>query len=136
MASALQALSNATAIFSLPAAGTVTDARGNVIPATETVTVTLYLRQGGIAFEGGVSDTDLPGIEAETQTFEGYAVNPQELDPRIIRGTVGTLSLSGDTPRRCEVADVGYPYGTAGLIGETVLSVLGTKIRILRYLQK
>lgn len=130
MASALLALSNASATFSLPTVGTVTDARGNVVPATESVTVTLYLRQSNI------TDTDLPGIEAEAQAFEGYAVNPQELDPRIIRGTVGTLSLSGDTARRCEVADVGYPYGTTGLVGETVLGVLGTKIRILRYLQK
>lgn len=130
MASALSALSNATAVFSLPTVGTVTDARGNVVPATETATVTMYLRQTVI------NDTDLPGIEAEAQALEGYAVSPQQLDARIIRGTTGTLSLSGDTASRCEVVDVGYPYGTAGLIGETVVSVLGTKIRLLRYLQK
>lgn len=130
MTSALTALANATAVFNLPTSGITTDAYGNVIPQSESESVTLYLRQASPQPE------QLPGVDGLVETYEGYAVNPQALDPRIKPGTTGTLSFSGDTPNRCEVIASAFPYGTTGLIGATVQQVLGDKIRIQRFLQR
>lgn len=130
MASALTALANATATFNLPTVGTTTDLYGNVIPATESVTVSLYLRQST------PQDTTLPGVNAAVEVYEGYAVTPMALDARIKPGTSGTLSFSNDTAASCEVLATSYPYGTTGLIGSTVQQVLGDKIRIQRAIQR
>jgi hypothetical protein len=136
MASALAALANATVTLEVAAAGTVTDARGNVVPATESVTVSMYLRQGGVAFEGGTSLTDLPGIEAARELYEGYAVDPQSLDARIVNGTPGAIVFSGQPSQRCEIVSARYPYGTTGLLGSTIQQVLGDKVRIAVYGQQ
>lgn len=128
MTSALAALANATAAFEVATVGTTTDPdTGNVVPVTETVTVSLYLRKSSPA------STDLPGIEAETETFEGYAINPQALDARIKAGTRGTLNFSGQGATTCEVLDCRFPYGSTGLLGTTVQQVLGDRIRLAQY---
>jgi hypothetical protein len=130
MTSALAALANATAIFTVPTVGTVTDATtGNVVPATETVTVSLYLRQGS------TRTSDFPGVDTEVETYEGYAVSPQALDARIKPGVVGTLNFAGQGAVDCEVINSRYPYGTTGLLGSTVQQVIGDKIRLARYVQ-
>jgi hypothetical protein len=130
MTSALTALANATAVFELPTLGTTTDPYGNVIPQTETLTVSLYLRQA-------LPQTEtLPGINGISEVYEGYAVDPMALDARIKPGTRGTVTFSGDTATRCEVVASRFPYGSTGLIGATVQQVLGDKIRIQRFLQR
>lgn len=131
MASALSALTNATATFSVPTTGTVTDpATGNVTAATESLTVNLYLRGGTPRKE------DLPGIDVDAEIFEGYAVSPQALDARIKSGTRGTLNFSSQGALTCEVVAVRFPFGTTGLLGTTVQQVLGDKIRIAQYRQR
>lgn len=130
MTSALAALANATAVFTVPTIGTVTDpTTGNVVPATETLTVNLYLRQGT------TKASEFPGVDTEVETYDGYAINPQALDARIKPGVVGTLNFAGEGDIDCEVINSRYPYGTTGLIGSTVQQVIGDKIRLARYVQ-
>lgn len=130
MTSALAALANATASFSLPTTGTVTDpATGNVTPVVESLQVTLYLRQGSI------NETDLPGVDAAAVAFEGYAISPQALDARIKRGVIGTVTFSSNDAQPCEVVDVAFPFGKTGLIGGTLQQVLGDRIRLVTYIQ-
>lgn len=128
MTSALSALANATAVFSVPTVGTVTDAdTGNVLPAEETVSVTLYLRQGS------PQAANLQGVDADTIVCEGYAVDPQALDARIRPGTRGTITMSGRT-MVCEVLQERFPYGSTGLLGSTLQTILGDRIRLATYL--
>jgi hypothetical protein len=130
MTSALAGLANATATFNVATVGTTTDPdTGNVLPATEALTVSLYLRQGGS------SSANLPGVDADTEVLEGYAVSPQALDARIKPGTTGTLNFAGQGSADCEVISSRFPYGSTGTIGSTLQQVLGDKIRIARYLQ-
>jgi len=130
MTSALAGLANASAVFTLPTVGTITDpTTGNITPATETVSVTLYLRQGGS------NGSNLPGIDADVETFEGYAVSPQALDARIKPGITGTLNFASQGSVACEVISSRFPYGSTGTIGSTLQQVLGDKIRLVRYVQ-
>lgn len=129
MTSPLVAAANAVAVFTVATSGTTVDARtGNVVPNTTTVTVSLYLRQGPID-----SGADFPGVDTDTDTFEGYAVAPQILDPRIRPGTTGTLNYSGQGAVRCEVLNARYPYGTTGLIGSNIQAAVGDKISLRRF---
>jgi hypothetical protein len=130
MTSALAALANATATFTVPTVGTMTDpTTGNVVPASETVTVSLYLRQAG------TSNAGFPGVNTDVETYEGYAVNPQALDARVKPGITGTLNFAGQGAIECEVINGRFPYGSTGLIGGTLQQVLGDKIRLARYVQ-
>lgn len=130
MASALTALANATATLNLPTVGTTTDpTTGNIRANTETVTISLYLRQGT------VRATDLPGINIEGEAFDGYVLNPVALDARVQTGTLGTLTFAGDAAMPCEVVEARTPFGTTGLLGTTLQSVLGDRIRLIRYRQ-
>ena len=130
MTSALAALANATATFTVPTVGTMTDpTTGNVVPASETVTVSLYLRQAG------TSNAGFPGVDTDVEAYEGYAVNPQALDARVKPGITGTLNFAGQGAIECEVINGRFPYGSTGLIGGTLQQVLGDKIRLARYLQ-
>lgn len=130
MASALSALQNAVAVFDVPTVGTIIDQRtGNVLPRTERVTVSLYLRQGSL------SETDVPGVGMAVDAFDGYAIDPQALDARISPGIRGLLTFSADDPMPCEVVKGREPYGTTGLIGSTLQQVIGDRIRIVRYRQ-
>ena len=128
--SALKALANATATFTVPTAGTTTDAAtGNIIPNTATVTVTFYLRQGG------TSAQNLQGVQVEGDAFDGYAIVPQVLDSRIKSGVIGTLSFSGDTAAPCIINRARFPYGSSGLLGTTLQTTLGDRISLIRYRQ-
>jgi len=128
MTSALAGLANATAVFTLPTVGVVTDPdTGNVTPAQETTTVTLYLRQGSPQSAG------LEGVDADTIVCEGYAIEPQALDARIRPGTRGTVTMSG-RQMSCEVLQERFPYGSSGLLGSTLQTILGDRIRLAAYL--
>lgn len=130
MTSALAGIANATAVFILPTVGTITDPdTGNIVPASESLTVTLYLRQGS------TNGSDLPGVDADVEVFDGYAVNPQALDARIKPGITGTLNFAGQGAVPCEILNTRFPYGSTGTIGSTLQQVLGDKIRIARYVQ-
>lgn len=130
MASALLAFANASAVFTVPTTGTTTDARtGNVVPNTTTLTVSLYLRQGPRD-----TSSDFPGADTDVDTFEGYAVNPQALDARIIPGTTGTLTFAGQPAARCEVLNARFPFGATGTIGATIQAAIGDKISLRRYI--
>jgi len=129
MPSALSAVANASLTLELPAAGTSVDATtGNVVAAVEPVTFSAYLR------EGGRSGAGLPGVDTDTITLEGYAISPQVLDARVRPGVSGTLTFAGRPPRRCEVLQDRYPYGTSGLLGGTLQRVLGDRIRLATYI--
>lgn len=129
MASPLAQFANASAVFTVPTTGTTIDARtGNVIPNTTTITVSLYLRQGATDPSAG-----FPGVDTDTEQFDGYAVNPQVLDPRIIPGTPGTLIFAGQPVARCEVLNARFPFGATGFIGATLQGALGDKIRLQRF---
>jgi len=143
MTSAIAFLANATAVFDVPTAGTITDpTTGNVVPNTETVTVSLYLRNaGGISPSsgtgGGLPSLDVfPGVGVEDESFEGYAVSPQALDSRIVPGIKGTITFGSDAPTPCEVVAARYPFGSTGFLGETLQGILGDKIRLSRYSQR
>ncbi len=134
MTSAIAFLANATAVFTVPTDGTITEpATGNVVPATETLTVTLYLRSSG-----GTAPrlSEFPGVGVEDDTLEGYAVSPQALDARITAGTPGTIAFDGEASCACEVAAARYPFGGTGFLGETLQGILGDKIRINRIKQR
>lgn len=124
MASALSALSNATATFRVAGTGVVTDPEtGNVSPAGATVTVALFL---------SASQTRVlryPGVDTTETVYEGYALDA--LDPRIEIGTTGTLTFAGESPLDCEVRSVRLPYGKTGLLGSTLNSVLGEKVQLV-----
>lgn len=128
MTSALSALANATAVFTLPTVGTVEDPdTGNVLPAEETATVTLYLRQGS------PQAANLQGVDADLIIMEGYAVEPQALDARVRPGTRGTVTMGG-REMVCEVLQERFPYGNTGLLGSTLQTILGDRIRLAAYL--
>lgn len=128
MTTALAALANATATFQLPTVGTTTDPdTGNILPAMEDVTVTLYLRQGGR------SPANFPGVDTDSITFEGYAISPQALDARIRPGVTGTLAFAGQAAVRCQVLQERYPFGSSGLLGRTLQSIVGDRIRLATY---
>ena len=129
MTSALSAVANASLTLQLPTRGTTVDAAtGNVLPAIETVTIGLYLR------EGARSGAALPGVDTDTITLEGYAISPQALDARVRPGVRGTLTFAGKPACRCEVLQERYPFGTTGLLGSTLQSVLGDKIRLATFI--
>lgn len=128
MTSALLALANATATFDVVDVGTIEDPEtGNIVPATEQIVVTLFLR------EGGRSGSGFPGADTDQLTLEGYAVAPQALDARIQAGVTGSLVFAGRSAMRCEVLQDRYPYGSTGLIGSTVQRVIGDRIRLAGY---
>lgn len=130
MTSALADIANATAVFILPTVGTITDpTTGNIVPVSESLTVSLYLRQGGTNRSG------LPGVDADVEVFDGYAVSPQALDARIKPGITGTLNFAGQGAVPCEVLNARFPYGSSGTLGLTLQQVLGDKIRLARYVQ-
>lgn len=128
MPSALSAVANASVTLELPAAGTTVDAAtGNVIANSEAVTFSAYLREGARTGAG------FPGVDTDTITLEGYAIAPQALDARVRPGIAGTVTFAGRPARRCEVLQERYPFGTTGLLGATLQSILGDRIRLATY---
>ena len=124
MASALTALANATATFRLPTTGVVTDPdTGNVIPRTQQVTVSLFLKSDR------VRGTAFPGVEIQEIVYDGYALGA--LDPRVVVGTTGTINFAGEGAIDCEVTGVRIPYGKTGLLGQTLNAALGERIQLV-----
>lgn len=127
MASALAALANASVSLTVPTSGTTTDAdTGNIVPVTETLTYSVFLRSAAPAVD------ELPGINAETTVYEGYCVSPQVLNSRVVVGTTGTLNFSGQGSWVCQVLRARHEYGTTGVIGETLQGALGDRIRLVQ----
>lgn len=124
MASALTALANATATFTVAGVGTVTDPdTGNVRALEETVTVSCFLkadRQRGFEY---------PGVEVLQSTFDGYALTA--LDSRIVIGTKGVLLFGEEEVVDCEVVGLRYPFGSTGLVGQTLGAALGERIQLI-----
>jgi hypothetical protein len=129
MASPFADVVNATATFTLPTTGTTTDAFGNVIAATETVTATLFLK--------GRQEipTGTPGTEGTLTTLSGYAVDPMALDTRIRQGTEGTVTWQGAT-HIFEVLGRNVIYGDDGFISTTLTAERGDDITILLFRQQ
>lgn len=127
VASALASLVNSTVVFTVPASGVVMDpATGNVLPVTEELTYSLFLRK--VFTE---QTTSYAGVDTRSAVYEGYCIEPNVLDSRVRGGTPAELTFAGDEPVVCEVEDARFGYGSTGLIGATLESVLGTKIRLL-----
>ena len=74
---------------------------------------------------------EMPGTDIERATYEGYCIQPTALDKRIQAGTKATLDFAGSPSVECLVQDCRYPFGSAGLLGETLTNVLGHKIRLV-----
>lgn len=126
MASALSALANASATFTVPATGIVTDPEtGNVTAATNTVTVSLFLKAEK------VSTTALPGVDVVDTLYEGYAVDPVAIDNGVVVGTEGVLTFGTAEPVECEVTALRLPYGDTGLLGATLNAALGERVQLL-----
>jgi hypothetical protein len=124
VASPFTQVANATATFSLPAAGTITDSLGNVTPATTTYTASLFLRS-----DPASQPADLPGVDPTATTLTGYAVNPQALNTAIQRGTRGTMAWQGKT-WTVEVQGRNERYGDSGLIADLLTTFRGDDIRL------
>jgi hypothetical protein len=126
VATALAALDNATVTFTVTTAGTTVDAdTGNVVPNTTTVAVSAYLKGES------VNEVVYPGVNQVTTLFEGYVTSAGGLDARVIAGTSGSLVFAGQAAVDCEVLEARLPYGTSGLLGSTLVSALGPKIRLV-----
>lgn len=126
MASALASLANSTVTFELATAGVVTDPdTGNVMAVSENVSVTLYLKAKSMR------RATYPGMDVVDTFYEGYAVEPTVLDPRIVTGTRGTLTFAGEAPLPCEVMEVRLPYGGTGLLGNVLAGSLGETIKLV-----
>jgi hypothetical protein len=137
VASPFTQVANATATFSLPAAGTITDSLGNVTPAMEPVTYTLFLKMGGRVGVGALApaSSDLPGAGYTSEIMEGYCVSPMSLDDRIQLGTTGTLVFAGEPEVAITVIAARFYYGSEGFIGQTLTEKLGHRLRLRRQYQ-
>lgn len=124
VASPFSLVTNATATFTLPTTGTITDGLGNVRPATITAEVDLFLRA-----QPEQQPVDMPGIEATTTILTGYAVDPMALDNKITRGTDCTLTWQGQQ-WTASVEGVNETYGVEGFIAETLTAKRGDDIRL------
>ena len=129
MASPFADVVNATASFTLPATGTMIDAVGNVVAATESVTATLFLK--------GRQEipTGTPGTEGTLTVLTGYAVDPMALDTRIRQGTEGTITWQGAV-HIFEVLGRNVIYGDDGFISTTLTAERGDDITILLFRQQ
>lgn len=127
MTSALSALANASATFTVPALDSadnlVDPATGNVYAATVSVTHSLYLKAETI------ETRRLPGIDLIETIYEGYSIS--DLDDRIIVGTEGTIAFGGADAVDCKVTALALPYGKTGLLGSVLGAVLGVKIQLI-----
>lgn len=125
MASALQALANATVAFQVPGTGTVVDpATGNVTAAASTTSASLFLKASEVVVQ------DYPGVNAVGTLFEGYAVAPATLDSRVGVGTQGLVVFGTAAAVPCVVTAVRTPYGNTGVLGQTLSAVLGDRITL------
>lgn len=125
VASALSTLKNAVVAFEVPTDAVMEDPEtGNIVPVNETITVDLFLRRGL------VNDREMPGIDIEGDQFSGYCVSPTTLDNRVRPGTTGMLDFAGEPRKEITVQDARFMYGSTGLLGKTLMDVLGHQIRL------
>lgn len=125
---ALSGFANASAVFTIPASGTVTDAAtGNVKPNTTTTTVALFAKASPPV------DRDLPGVEVGGTTYVCRCVNPGQLPAAVVAGTKGTVSFDGGAFVPCVVMSAREPYGSAAGIGAIVRSAVGDSITLMAY---
>jgi hypothetical protein len=123
--SALLALENSTLTFVVPAAGTSVDPdTGNVVANTETIECAAYLKAESVA------EATYPGVNVVSTLYEGY-ITSGALDSRVVVGSSGEVEFAGADPVECEVLEARLPYGTAGLMGEVLTGVLGSKVRLV-----
>lgn len=126
MASALAALANATATLRVAGTGVITDPEtGNVMPAPGSTTLSLFLRAENVSYSA------YPGVDVTDTIYEGYAVDPQAVPASVLVGSEGTLTFAGEQAVSCEVLELRMPYGASGLIGETLRTALGDRIRLV-----
>lgn len=126
MGSALTALANATAVFTVAGTGVVTDATtGNVVPVEDQVSVSLFLKANRVTMAG------YPGVEIVDTLYDGYTVDPAELDQRVVVGTLGTLTFGGEAAELCEVTALRVPFGKTGLLGSVLEEALGTPVQLI-----
>jgi hypothetical protein len=124
--SALFALVNASVDFNVAGAGVTTDPdTGNVYPAWETATHKAFLKAVN------VDPTTYPGINVNALIYEGYVVDPQELDARVKVGSTGTLTFGTAQPVEFEVLRARIGYGDLGALGSRLSESLGTKVTLL-----
>ena len=137
MVSALLSLENSVAVFEVPTAAVQEDPEtGNIVPVNETLSYRLYLRRGTSSTPNSLKGNknairELPGIDQELAAYEGYCISPTQLDTRIRAGTKATLTFAGEPPHECSVQDCRFVYGSTGLLGETLMNVLGHKVRLI-----
>lgn len=126
MASALASLKNATVTFQVATSGVVTDPdTGNVRASITTVSVDCYLKAQTVDY------TAFPGVDTTDIIYEGYALSPQALPAGVVVGTLGSLAFSQEEAVECEVLELRLPYGTTGLVGATLSSALGQRLRLV-----
>lgn len=126
MTSALVSLANATVAFTVPGVGVTTDPdTGNVAPVQQTLNVAMFLKMER------VEAASYPGVDAGATVYEGYAVDPGQLDAAIVKGSVGQLVFSGQPPVRCVVQELRMDYGTLGVLGAVLSGALGDRIRLV-----
>lgn len=126
MTSALFALANATAYFTVAGQGLITDPdTGNVSPTQEALEYRLFLKAVD------VDPTLFPGVDFNGTVFDGYIVDPTDLDPRVGVGTQGTLSFGTASQVAFQVLKARMGYGDQGTLGANLTSSLGTRIRLL-----
>lgn len=124
MASALAALQNASATFQVAQQGVITDPEtGNVLAVSAAVTVDLFLKAQNVDY------TALPGIELVDTVYEGYALTT--LPAGVVVGSRGSLAFGGEAAVDCEVLELRLPYGSTGLLGATLASALGERVRLV-----
>lgn len=126
MTSALFSLVNATAKFVVAGQGVTTDPEtGNVLPVQETMEYKLFLKATA------VDPTVYPGVDADVTIYEGYVVDPTQLDARIGVGSTGKLTFGTAQPVPFEVLRGRMGYGDKGVLGERLSETLGTKIALM-----
>ena len=137
MVSALLSLENSTVVFNVASDQVEEDPEtGNIVPVNETLTYRLYLRRGSSSSPGSMQGSkslirELPGVDEESAAYEGYCISPTQLDERIRTGTTCVLNFAGEPPHDCIVQDCRFVYGSTGLLGQTLMDVLGHKVRLV-----
>ena len=124
--SALFALVNANVEFAVAGAGVVTDPdTGNVSPTTELLSYKAFLKATNF------DPTIYPGVDVTGVVYEGYVVDPQVLDSKVVAGTAGMLKFGSAEKVEFQVLRARIGYGDMGAIGDRLTQSLGTKITLM-----
>lgn len=124
--SALIGLFNASVTFEVAGQGLETDSvTGNVRPVTDTLLYKAFLKASK------VDPAVFPGVDATGTIYEGYVIDPQELDARVGGGSIGTITFGSAAAKPFEVLKARMGYGDQGTLGAVLSTALGTKITLL-----